>query len=238
MTWCDKNGVAQTSKIVVTISNWHFNRNTLKEPIAPTCKLENVMITLKLSSTVFESPANLASGSYSASTEEKNSSSDQPSQPTPDIEDSNSAAGGRVVISKTGDTFFFDKNGCIIPYAAFLSLLDNHDFHNYLEKVKEKFNSRVKDPNIPPAPPSSEIGELEEEGEVEDPDAETTNLNKNLAKKRKLNMIYGRKKRLPALQFLNDDENDGEGEIADQIISTEAASGAEDSAVKKRGQRK
>ena len=144
MTWEDKNKVPQCSKIVVTVSNWHFNRNTLKQEKAPICKLENVMVTLKLSSTVFESgtPA-------SAAADDVGSADDV----TPAVSSPGAATNGSggAATSQSGETYNFDKNGAIIPYSAFVSLLDSEDFQDYLRTVKRLYKG--KDIKITPPRP-------------------------------------------------------------------------------------
>jgi hypothetical protein len=194
MTWTDKNGVAQNSKIVLTVSNWHFNRDTLKDPIGPTCRIENVMVTLKLSSSVFE--AGIVTGPPAGgSTNESDVAGEK--------DDSSSHGGDKAVVSRSGDVFHFDKNGCIIPYAAFVELLNDTEFEEYLEAVKAKYNSKegqsVPLPEAATSKPSSaSFRELD--------DDELRELKTNLSKKRKLNMIYGRGgKRTPAIEFANDD---------------------------------
>ena len=189
MVWNDKNGIAQNSKIVLTISNWHFNRDTLKDAVGPTCKMENVMVTLKLSSSVFEgnnTPAAAAGGS--------NNDADVAG----DKDDSSSNGGDRAVVSRNGDVFHFDKNGSIIPYPAFIELLDDQDFEEYLKLVKSKYYSKESEEKSgPKTPPADNFRELDDE--------ELTDLKNKLARKRKLDMIYGRGgKKAGAIEFANE----------------------------------
>ena len=135
MTWDDRNKISQCSKLVVTVSNWHFNRNTLKDIKAPVCKLENVMVTLKLSSTVFES----GDGSNGATGQP---GKDGDAEATPAVSSSPGAAtngGGGAATSQSGEVYHFDKNGAIIPYAAFVALLDSEAFHDYLFSLKRLY---------------------------------------------------------------------------------------------------
>ena len=44
-----------------------------------------------------------------------------------------------VSTSSDDSNYTFDKNGVIIPYFAFVSLMDDPNFHCYLKKVLEKF---------------------------------------------------------------------------------------------------
>jgi len=128
MTWEDKNKVAQCSKIVVTVSNWHFNRNTLKEEKAPVCKLEHLMVTLKLSSTIFESGLGGATAAAAGGDDVGGggSSSSTYIEATPAVSLPGAVlnGGGGRATSQSGETYFFDKNGAIIPYSAFVALLD------------------------------------------------------------------------------------------------------------------
>jgi hypothetical protein len=179
MIWKDKNGVTQNSKYVVTVSNWHFNRDTLKELIAPTCKLEHVMVTLKLSSSVFESNSSPSAAAAGGATDDGADLAEK---------DDGSSSSGRAVTSHQGDVFHFDKNGCIIPYAAFVSLIENSKFDHYLQRVKNRFNYR--EPNLQceeiSAPPNTE-GEEEEEEEEED-------------RRKKRKMLYSKRKR-PVFEY-------------------------------------
>ena len=135
MTWDDKNKIPQTTKIVVTVSNWHFNRDTLKQEKAPECKLENVMVALKLSSTVFESTE---SGANSRSASEATAGEE-------DAASCSGSPGSTGLTSKSGETYHFDKNGAVIPYSAFVALFDNEPFQEYLSAVKALLKSHRKE---------------------------------------------------------------------------------------------
>ena len=148
MNWDDKNKVAQCSKIVVTVSNWHFNRDHLKDEKAPVCELKNIMITLKLSSTIFETNgAAPAAAAESIPEGPEKSNSDSPLAASPGTAAAN--AGGTVT-SRTGEHYFFDRNGAIIPYSAFLALIDSEDFQNYLAKVKDVYTQSCRCFDTPP----------------------------------------------------------------------------------------
>ena len=138
MNWQDKNGVTQSSKFVVTVSNWHFNRNTLKQEKAPVCKLENIMITLKLASTVFEA-TETTSNSAGAGSSKTGGESPEKELGSPGAAAAAAGPASGAVKSQTGETYTFDKNGAIIPYAAFVSLLDAPDFQKYLAQVKKQY---------------------------------------------------------------------------------------------------
>ena len=180
MEWTDKSGTAQVSDIVLTISNWHYNRDTLKDAVAPYCKLENVMVTLKLSSSVFEPPT-APTGGVTA---------DDPEPPA--TEETSSNSGDKTFVSSDGDVYYFDRNGCIIPYVAFHQLLANEEFAKYLEEVKVRYDSKFgpekKGPSTPPPVPSEDLAKIREE------------------KKRKLAMLYGRNRKRPAINFADDDD--------------------------------
>ena len=183
MEWTDKNGTRQVSDIVLTISNWHYNRDTLKDSVAPYCKLENVMVTLKLSSSVFEPPT-APTGGVTA---------DDPEAPA--TEETSSNSGDKTFVTSDGDVYYFDRNGCIIPYVAFHQLLANEEFAKYLEEVKVRYDSKTgpdkKGPSTPPPPMSTEdSAKIREE------------------KKRKLAMLYGRNRKIPAINFAEDDDVD------------------------------
>ena len=108
----DRKGASQTSHFVLIISNWHFVRDNIDRMVCLPCKPENCNISIKLSSTTFRGgPTELAQGGGTLDPEIR-----------PDEE------------------FFFDKNGIIIPYSAFISLLnDRHFTDEYLPAVKKEF---------------------------------------------------------------------------------------------------
>ena len=166
MTWEDKNKVPQCSKLVVTVSNWHFNRNTLKEEKAPVCKLEHVMVTLKLSSTVFESGLGGASGSAAAADDVGSTDS------TPAVSSPGAATngGGGAATSQSGETYFFDKNGAIIPYSAFVALLDSEALHDYLKTVKRLYKGNECKKTPPPPPPGFEAASNNKANDNDDDD--------------------------------------------------------------------
>ena len=145
------------------------------------CKLEDVMVTLKLSSTVFES-AEGGSSAVAAATETAVSSPGAAAH-----------GSGGTVFSRTGESYFFDKNGAIIPYSAFVSLLDSEEFHNYLKSVKHLYTGKLH--------------ETENDDDNTDDDDEVVVR----AKKKKRSEIvkkmrYGKAKR--AIEFESDNETD------------------------------
>ena len=49
----DKKNIMQSTKLILGISNWHFNRDTQHLVEGPKCKLEDINISFKLASTAF-----------------------------------------------------------------------------------------------------------------------------------------------------------------------------------------
>lgn len=143
------------------------------------------MVTLKLSSSVFESPSSpsVAAGATDdgADLAEK---------------DDGSSSSGRAVTSQQGEIFHFDKNGCIIPYAAFVALIENLKFEEYLKRVKNRFNYREPSEEIT-APPNTE-GEEEEEEEED--------------RRKRKKMLYSKKKR-PVFEY---------GDLEPEILASSA----------------
>jgi hypothetical protein len=196
MTWEDKNKIPQCSKLVVTVSNWHFNRDTLKKEKAPVCKLEDIMVTLKLSSTVFDS--GMGGGAAAA---------DDGGASTPAVSSSPGTAtngGGGAATSQSGESYFFDKNGAIIPYSAFVSLLESDSFHDYLRTVKRLFKG--KDCEItPPFVPGKRASDNDNDNDDDDDDVAISKVKRRrreLLKK----MREGTVKK--AIAFDTDDEDD------------------------------
>ena len=110
------------SQIVLSISNWHFNRDNQHLKFGPRCRPEDVCISIKLSSSAFVS-ADAAGPSLPTYNEEESSADDLSTTPT----------------TTDDSSFSFDRNGVIIPYFAFVSLLDDINFQKYLKTVVEKF---------------------------------------------------------------------------------------------------
>lgn len=110
------------SQIVLSISNWHFNRDNQHLKFGPRCRPEDVCISLKLSSSAFVSAD--ATGPTLPTYNEDESYGDDLSTSSAPTDDS---------------CFNFDRNGVIIPYFAFVSLLDDTNFQSYLKTVVEKF---------------------------------------------------------------------------------------------------
>jgi len=83
------------------------------------------MVTLKLASTVFdgnrESTAPLSTSGNSGSP------------------GSTPIKSGQRITATSGEEYHFDKNGAIVPYSAFVSLIDSAEFQEYLEKVKKLY---------------------------------------------------------------------------------------------------
>ena len=215
MNWQDKNNVTQSSKFVVTVSNWHFNRNTLKMEKAPVCKLEHIMVTLKLASTVFEATeANSNSGGAATSSKSGEES------PEKELGSPGAAAASTsgAVTSKTGETYTFDRNGAIIPYSAFVSLLDAPEFQKYLAQVKKQYRRdrpSSDENNADSASSSCEIEELDSTDEGAEAKARA------FLARRKRRVIDARKKMLyskvrKTIDFDSESENDIDGPPASQ----------------------
>ena len=144
------------------------------------------MVTLKLSSSVFE-PSTSPTGGVTAEDGE---------QPRPaGVDEAGSNSGEKAYTSPEGDVFFFDKNGCIIPYVAFNQLLDSEQLQAYLTELKCKFESKSgqRGPSTPM--PSGD----EEDEEVA--------RKKKAERKRKLTMLYAKSKK-KAPEFANDGDDD------------------------------
>ena len=159
----DKKGVHQESQYVLICSNWHFVRNHQEVRNCPPCSPEDCNISLKLSSTAFRSaPTELSKAGGFLETEIRND-----------------------------EDYCFDKNGVIIPYPAFISLLQDKRFtQEYLPLVKKEFE-RVCGPIY-----VSEEVEEEEEEEEEEEDS-NKKAKKTNSKKRKLTNPISEKTWLP-----------------------------------------
>jgi hypothetical protein len=103
----------QSTKLVLGISNWHFNRDTQHLVEGPHCRLEDVNLTFKLASTAFS--ADEGGSSSTASTE-----------------------------ASIGDNsqLKYDRNGAIVPYPAFLSLMEQELFHDYMKKLQHLYEQK------------------------------------------------------------------------------------------------
>ena len=116
------------------------------------CKLEHIMVTLKLSSTVFDS--GMGGGAATGAAADDGCAS------TPAVSSSPGTAtngGGGAATSQSGESYFFDKNGAIIPYSAFVSLLESDSFHDYLRTVKRLYKGKdceITPPFVPGKRPS------------------------------------------------------------------------------------
>jgi hypothetical protein len=181
--------------MVVTVSNWHFNRNTLKDEKAPLCKLENVMVTLKLSSTLFEAGGTSSSAAAAAAA----AADDSLENMTPAVSSSPGAAAngeGGTVQSQSGESYFFDRNGAIIPYSAFVALLDSEDFQDYLKTVKQLYNGKKIETPV--------LVSLDDDHDDDDDDVGVrSKKRRNDAVKK---MRYGKAKK--TIAFVSDDEDD------------------------------
>jgi len=174
------------SQVVLSISNWHFNRDRQYLKFGPRCRLEDVCISLKLSSTAFIA-GDTVGPSFSGSTTE-----DEALAAADDVS---------TATSTTDDSCFnFDKNGVIIPYFAFVSLMDDEGFHHYLKKVVEKFEeSEGPIKNMFPS-----------EDEDDDADDDDDDNSKNLLDEDDVEVIVKKKKKRGGRQPIEyvDDNND------------------------------
>ena len=124
----DKDDRSIHSQIVLSISNWHFNRDKQYLKFGPTCRAEDVCVSIKLSSSAFLSVAEAGPTTINLSDEGANQ------EASDDVSVTAAPAVG------TDDSVFnFDKNGVIIPYSAFVSLMDDENFQKYLKLVVSKF---------------------------------------------------------------------------------------------------
>lgn len=144
-------------------------------------------MSLKLSSTAFasggETGPSFSNGSHARSEEDGNSeAADDVSTTSPTTDDS---------------SFNFDKNGVIIPYFAFVSLMDDANFQQYLAKVVEKYEESE-------GPLSKVFAQLEANQDLDEPEEEE----EDLLKKRK--KTSGKKSQLldDYDDFDNDDDYD------------------------------
>jgi hypothetical protein len=106
----------QSTKLVLGISNWHFNRDTQHLVEAPRCKLDDINITFKLASTAFS-----AEEAGSASTTSKASTSNALSDDS---------------------QLKYDRNGATVPYAAFVSLMETKTFYDYMKKIQTLYEQK------------------------------------------------------------------------------------------------
>ena len=211
----DKKGVHQESQYVLICSNWHFVRNHQEVRNCPPCSPEDCNISLKLSSTAFRSaPTEL------------------------------SKAGGFLETEiRIDEDYCFDKNGVIIPYPAFISLLQDKRFtQEYLPLVKKEFE-RVCGPIYV----SEEVEEEEEEEEEEDSNKKAKKTN---SKKRKLTNPISEKTWLPddvseITPTVEEDEGGNENEESEsddetallldkEVVGIEAPSASTSTAATKR----
>lgn len=122
-------------------------------------------MSLKLSSTAFASGA------------ETGPSFSNSSHTRPEEDGSSEAADDVSTTSPTTDdsSFNFDRNGVIIPYFAFVSLMDDANFQQYLAKIVEKYEESE-------GPLSKVFAQLEANKELDEPEEEEE---EDLRKKRK-----------------------------------------------------
>jgi hypothetical protein len=181
----DKDDKPIHSQIILSISNWHFNRDQQHLKYGPHCRPEDVCISLKLSSTAF-APSSEVGPSFSTNIDDTAETAD-------DISTS--------ATSLTDDSCFnFDKNGVIIPYFAFVSLMDDPNFQLYLKKVVTKF----EETEGPLSRLFSDEDQVEEEAAaaVEEEEEEELFLNK----------IKKKKKVVATIRDDDDDDDDEEEE--------------------------
>jgi len=214
MTWEDKNKKSQCTKMVVTVSNWHFNRNTLKLDKAPTCKLEDVMVTLKLSSTVFFE--------NEGGTPVVATAANEPDTTLPTSPGAAAAANsdGGAVQHSNGESYFFDRNGAIIPYSAFVALLDSEKFDDYLQALyKLREGKAYQAPITVPDDTDEDDDDDDDEVNVDDPlvcDKEEEEFLRAAKKRKRSDFVKGMRggKSKKVIQFVDDDDEEDD-EVAD-----------------------
>jgi len=116
--------------------------------------MENVMVTLKLSLSVFE-PSTTPMGGVTAE--------DGEAQPAGAEKDETSSIGEKAYTSSDGDIFYFNKSGCIIPFVAFNQLLNSKQLESYLIALKKKYEAKPSFPRGPSTPVASENEEKDPE---------------------------------------------------------------------------
>jgi hypothetical protein len=126
----DRSGKLVTSQLILSVSNWHFCRDTQALAEAPACTLNNLLVTIKLSSSSFA-----CDKPVSASSASKNSG------------------------TLAGDEeYSFDRNGAMIPYEALLSLLADVQFSKFMDGVRSEFE-KIEGAILAPSPDGS-VGEI------------------------------------------------------------------------------
>ena len=177
------------SQLILSISNWHFNRDKQYLKYGPKCRPEDVCVSIKLSSTAFASGTETGpsfNAAAAAATDE-----------TVDLGDDLSSTAST---SSDDSQYSFDKNGVIIPYFAFVSLMDDSNFHNYLKKVLEKFEET-----------EGSLTQLFLTGELNDVDENIINEDENEEAD-----VGAKKKRKKAVTLaVEDDDNDNDTDTED-----------------------
>ena len=200
--------------MVVTVSNWHFNRNTLKLDKAPTCKLEDVMVTLKLSSTVFFE--------NEGGTPVVATAANEPDTTLPTSPGAAAAANsdGGAVQHSNGESYFFDRNGAIIPYSAFVALLDSEKFDDYLQALYKLREGKAYQAPITVPDDTDEDDDDDDEVNVDDPlvcDKEEEEFLRAAKKRKRSDFVKGMRggKSKKVIQFVDDDDDEEDDEVAD-----------------------
>jgi len=135
-----KAGRKISTKVVLVLSNYHFNRDKQSPKFKP-CTPADCTVGLKYSSSEF----------VIAGTPERDAG------------------------------FHFDRFGVLIPFDAFVSLLTNQSFKNYIEKCKARYDEQVNDA-------SSTGGAVvvdDDNDDDEDEDGEETVVVKKAGKKKR-----------------------------------------------------
>ena len=132
-----KAGRKISSKVVLVLSNYHFNRDKQSPKFKP-CTPADCTVGLKYSSSEF----------VIVGTPERDAG------------------------------FHFDRFGVLIPFDAFVSLLTNQSFKNYIEKCKARYDKQVNDA-------SSTVEAVVVDDDDEDEDGEETVVVKKGGKKKR-----------------------------------------------------
>jgi hypothetical protein len=195
----------------MSISNWHFNRDKQYLKFGPRCRAEDVCVSFKLSSSAF-APANEVGPSYNSShlNDEIQSESADDVSVSPTTDDSQ---------------FNFDKNGVIIPYSAFVSLMDDPNFLLYLEKIKAKYEETegslerifklingIENGDDDNDDNNVDEEDSEEEEEIEDPLASPKKRKKPIKK------IASKKEKKKKSSVIVDDDDDDDEQPADMTL--------------------
>lgn len=167
---------------MLIVDNWCFVRDRLKKKKFLSCTPSDCAVAIKLSSSDFR-PRKTDGDDEE---EEKFVYDDEPDfESIDDDEDEASGRSSEASRKSQSQKFFFDKYGAVLPYGAFLSLMNDKDFSDgYMKKIYQKYLRDVaREENeggepadvpvviseSPPAPPPSPPSSAEAEEPPVDP---------------------------------------------------------------------